>query len=262
MYEELRLEKGIRHITIMVPGYARTFHNQVHQFMKKVQQVYADAYSEEGAFITFAWSDQAMPLFYYKGKRAANRAANDFSIFQHMLEDFLADSAWFASHPGEVHFNLVCISMGGQMLKRYLVNRGRQGIEPVPVYSRTLFLVSDASDDSFQEGRGLDRLLQVSDSILVVVNRRDGLLRASLWANMETRLGLSGPRNLECLPDRVVVWDVTRLISWKDLGTLGHCYFFRNPVMVDSLAHLLTGQSLEIGEASGTGGPGCGRDIP
>ncbi len=244
IYEELRIKQGIRNISFLVPGYARTFHNQVYQFMHKLQRQYSDSLGANAAFVTFAWGDQAMPLFYYKAKRAANRAANDFAIFQHMLEEFLSDSAYFETHPRDVNFNLVCMSMGGQMLKRYLIKRQQQGIGLDPVYHWTVLLVSDASDDSFQEGKGLDDLHLLSDSVLVVVNRRDGPLRASLWANMESRLGLTGPRDLETLPDNVVVWDVTRFISWEDAGTMGHCYFFRNQAMADSLGQLLSGSEV------------------
>jgi len=128
IYENLRIQKGITDYVFVVPGYAKTFKQQLNDFMHRLQQSYADSLSAHTAIITFAWGDQSVGQFYYKGKRSANRAANDFSIFQHMLEVFLADSAFFAENPNDLSIYLLCTSMGNQLLKRYLIKREKQGI--------------------------------------------------------------------------------------------------------------------------------------
>ena len=193
---------------------------------------------EHTVFITYAWGTQAVPQFYYKAKRSANRAANDFAIFQHLLEDFLTDTAFFDQYSEDVHLNLICMSMGNQLLKRYMIKREKQGVDFVPVYDWTVFIGSDAGNDSFEEGKGFDNLELMSDSVLILVNRRDGPLRMSQWMNARTRMGLSGPRNLEMLPDNVRIWDITNLISWNDLPAMGHDYFLRNQELRDSLLNM------------------------
>ncbi|MEN8158209.1 MAG: alpha/beta hydrolase [Bacteroidota bacterium] len=238
VYEDLRIDRGIRNINFIVPGYAKTFENQVYSYMYRLQKYYADTLQENTVFITFAWGDQATPMFYYKGKRSANRAANDFAIFQHMLEDFLSDSAYFATHPDDVRFKLVCMSMGNQLLKRYMIKREQQDIDFYPTYDWTVFIGSDASNDSFEEGKGFDDLHLMSDSVLILVNRKDGPLRMSQWMNTKTRMGLSGPRDMDEVPGNVVVKDITGLISWEDLPAMGHDYFLRNHVLRDSLIHV------------------------
>lgn len=228
VYDNLRIDKGITDFVFIIPGYAKTFKKQRTDFMYRLQKSYADTLSEKTAIITFAWGDQSTGQFYYKGKRSANRAANDFAIFQHMLEDFLADSAFFANHPNDLEFFLMCTSMGNQLLKRYLIKREKQGIDLVPVYDKMVFIGSDAGIDSFEEGKGFHNLMQMTDSVTVIVNRRDWPLTMSQYMNMKLRMGRGGISNLDELPPSVQVRDVTDVISWEDLPALGHDFLLRN----------------------------------
>ena len=65
VYEDMVLEKGIRHFEIMIPGYAKTFSNQRYDFMKRLKEVYADTLSYKVAFITYAWADEWRPAKYH-----------------------------------------------------------------------------------------------------------------------------------------------------------------------------------------------------
>lgn len=228
VYENLRMEKGIKKFVFVIPGYGKTFNKQLNDFMYRLQKVYADTLSEHTAIITFAWGDQAVSPFYYKGKRSANRAANDFSIFQHMLEDFINDSIFFASRPKDISLNMLCTSMGNQLLKRYLIKREKQGIDLVPVYDKIAFIGSDAGVDSFEEGKGFYNLTQMTDSVYVYVNRRDLPLAVSQFMNLKLRMGRAGVTNHSELPASVKVIDVTKVISWEDLPAMGHDYLLRN----------------------------------
>ena len=228
VYNSLRIDKGIKNFVFVIPGYGKTFEKQLNDFMFRLQRVYADTLSEKTAIITFAWGDQAVSPFYYKGKRSANRAANDFSIFQHMLEDFLADSAFFAHNPNDLSLNLICTSMGNQLLKRYLIKREKQGIDLVPVYDIISFIGSDAGIDSFEKGKGFHNLTEMTDSVFVYVNRKDFPLIMSQYLNMKLRMGRAGVTNLHELPPSVLVFDITNVISWEDLPAMGHDYLLRN----------------------------------
>ena len=228
IYDALRINKGIKNFIFVIPGYGKTFEKQLTDFMFRLQKVYADTLSEKTAIITFAWGDQAVSPFYYKGKRSANRAANDFSIFQHMLEEFLADSAFFAHNPNDLSLNLICTSMGNQLLKRYLIKREKQGIDLVPVYDIISFIGSDAGIDSFEKEKGFHNLTEMTDSVFVYVNRKDFPLIMSQYLNMKLRMGRAGVTNLDELPGTVTVIDLTNVISWEDLPAMGHDYLLRN----------------------------------
>jgi len=118
--------------------------------------------------------------------------------------------------------------MGNQLLKRYLIKREKQGIDLVPVYHKTAFIGSDAGNDSFKEGKGFDKLTQMSDSVFIYVNRRDWPLTMSQYLNMKLRMGRAGVTNLNELPPSVQVIDLTHVISWEDLPAMGHDYLLRN----------------------------------
>lgn len=237
IYDNLVVKRGIRSLLFVVPGYGKTFDKQVNDFMFRLDKNYMDTLGETLAIIMFAWGDQSVAPFYYKGRRAAGRAANDFSIYQHMLEDFLADTAYIAAHPAPVSYSLMCTSMGNQVLKKYLKRRETQGIDLVPVYDRLIMIGSDASCDSFEEGNGFDHITDMTDQVLIVINRKDGPLTMSEHMNMKNRLGKAGPTNLNELPENIRIWDITDMIAWEDIPALGHDYLLRNHAMRDTLLH-------------------------
>jgi len=236
VYEDLRINQGIRNFVFIIPGHAKTFDKQINDYMFRLQHNYADSLKST-AFITFAWGSESLAPLYYRGQRASDRSANDFSIFEHMLESFLADSAFWKEHPFDISLKLICTSMGNELLRLYLIKREMQGIPLVPVYDRIILIGSDAPANSFDRGEGFDHLLDMGKSVLILVNRRDGPLTMSLYMNLEGRLGLLGPTNITKLPDEIVVREVTHLISKADLSTLGHDYFLRNQVLMDYILH-------------------------
>lgn len=236
VYQDLRINNGIRNFVFIIPGHAKTFSSQLHDYMFRLQREYADSL-KSSAFITFAWSSESIGPLYYRGQRAADRCSNDFSIFQHMLESFLADSAFWQLYPRDISIKLVCTSMGNELLKRYLIKREMQGIPLVKAYDRIIFIGSDTSADSFKRKEGFHNILEMTESVLVLVNRKDGPLTLSQFMNLEPRMGRTGPFNWDKLPEEIVVRDVTNLISREDLPALGHDYFLRNKVLMDYILH-------------------------
>jgi hypothetical protein len=237
VYRDLRIENGIKNFVFIIPGHSKTFDKQLEDYMFRVQRSYADSLVS-AAFITFAWSSESIGPLYWRGQRAADASSNDFSIFQHMLETFITDSAFWEKNPKDISIKLICTSMGNELLRRYLIKREYQGIPLVPVYDRIILIGSDAPADAFRKGEGFDHLLEMcNNGILVLVNRRDGPLTLSQFMNLEGRMGRSGPINWSTLPEEIVVRDVTHLISREDLGALGHDYFLRNSTLMDFILH-------------------------
>lgn len=229
VYEDLHLRRGIHNIVFVIPGYGKSFKKQVNDFMFRLQETYYDSLKGSAAMILFAWGDQSFAPFYYKGKRSANRAANDFAIFQQLFESFQNDSAYFADKPNDISYSLLCTSMGNQLLKRYLLKREKQGIELVKSYDRVVMVGSDAGCDSFEEGKGFHNITAMTDDVIILVNRTDGPLSISKYMNMKNRLGQAGPTNWEELSDSIQILDVSKLIDWNDLPAMGHDYLLRNP---------------------------------
>jgi len=227
IYADLRLKQGIRNFVIVIPGKRKTLQDQLNSYMFRLQRAFADS-SARTAFITFAWGAQTEDPFFYKAERSAGNAADDFSIFQNMMESFLTDSIFFNTNPDDISFKLVCLSMGNELFKSYLINREKQEIDLKPVYKRVVFIRSDVSADSFEEGGGFHHLTQMADSVLILVNSMDGPKEKSKQLNPNGRLGHLGPTNLNDLPECIMVKDMTNIISRKELSEMGDEYFIRN----------------------------------
>ncbi len=236
VYQDLRIRNGIRNFVFVIPGHGKTLKKQLEDYMLRLQQNYADSLRST-AFITFAWSSESIGPLYYRGQRAADRSSNDFSIFQHMLESFLADSAFWQKHPADLSIKLICTSMGNELLRRYLIKREMQGIPLVKAYDRIILIGSDVPTDAFKKGEGFHNLLGMTETLLILVNSKDGPLTLSQWMNLEGRMGKMGPSNWLKLPEEIVVRDVTHLIAREDLPALGHDYFLRNKVLMDYILH-------------------------
>lgn len=230
VYQDLRINNGIRNFVFIIPGHGKTLDKQLNDYMYRLQREYADSLKHT-AFITFAWSSESIGPLYYRGQRAADHSSNDFAIFQNLLESFLTDTLFWEENTKDISIKLVCTSMGNELLKRYLIKREMQGIPLIPVYERIILIGSDVSADSFKRNEGFDDLLEMTEYVLVLVNRRDGPLTLSQVMNLEGRLGKAGPVNRTKLPKQIVVRDITNLIAWEDLPALGHDYFLRNQVL-------------------------------
>jgi len=229
IYEDLRINKGIKHISITIPGYSHTFKDQVNTFMRRVKENFGDSVQNKAAFILYAWGDEWRPYRYYRAKGSAQRGANDFAIFQHMLEDFLSDSVYFSTHPKDFSIYLTCTSMGNQLLKKYLLERERQGIPLMKVYKTILFIGSDASWDSFEPGKGFHNIGELCDTVRVVWHDKDIPLKMSKTVNVKRRMGLYGPRDPENLPGYITIHNIGDLITDGDKAGGYHDYTLSNP---------------------------------
>lgn len=232
-------EKGIKRFYIIVPGYSKTFDKQVHDYMYRIKKIYTDSIKAHTVAVTFAWGNEWRAPLYYRAKRSARKAAHDFAIFQHLLEDFLADSAYHHESGLDFEINLLCSSMGNQLFKQYLFQREKAGVDLVKVYNHISFFGSDASWDSFEEGKGFDRIDLMTDSVAVYVNSRDTPLRLSQILNPKPRMGLTGPKHPGKLPPFVEVINITPFISKEDIPGLGHDYLLSNPILRESILNTL-----------------------
>lgn len=231
---DIRNNRGITRFYFVIPGYAKTFESQVYDFMYRLKTQYGDALINSTAINMFAWGDEWRSYRYYAAKQSARRAANDFAIFQHLLDELMSDTAYIRKYLNDIEVNLLCTSMGNQLLKKYLQEREKQGIPLVKTYNNVTFIGSDAAWDSFEKGKGFDHIDQLADSVRVFVNYRDGPLHFSQRLNPKPRMGLMGPKNPETLPDFIRIYLVTRVVGKEDLPAMGHDYLLRNPVVLES----------------------------
>ncbi|MCK4854954.1 MAG: alpha/beta hydrolase [Bacteroidales bacterium] len=235
IYENLVVKKGIRHFEIVIPGYAKTFSDQRQNFMKGLKDGYQDKMLKDVAIITYTWADEWRAYKYHKAKQSAEEGAVDYFLFHHLLSSMMRDTSFINNMPHKFTVGLLCTSMGNELLKRFILKVDEKGIELHKTYNHILMVGSDASWDSFEEGKGFDRIDRFTNSVYVVMNRKDGPLIMSQAFNMKKRLGRHGPRRPWELPDYVQVYDITGQLILKDLAKLNHDYLLRNPYFQDIL---------------------------
>ena len=141
--------------------------------------------------------------------------------------------------------------MANELFRWYLLQRERQDIPLVKTYSSILFVGSVAPRDVFEEGKEFHNLGQMADTVRVVVNSKDILLKMSSVAHLKNRIGNKGPKNPDQLPDFVKVYDIKSIINHlkrRGIGILISDHNVRETLgACDSAYILVEGQVLESG---------------
>lgn len=236
-YELQRLDRGIKNFYFIVGGYGKTFNKQVGSYMKRIKSTYSDSLFNKAAIIVFAWGDEDHAYRYYNGVRASKRGAADFSIFQHMLDEFISDTTYFETHPNDLTINIVFSSMGNYLFKEYLEERKRQNIPLIKTYHRITLLGSVTSRHSLEKGNEFYDLDQMTDSLDVYVNRKDALLFMSGIMHLSSRLGRKGPKDDELVPKFINIRRISDEITMDDLPGLGHDYLLTNDQIQHEILH-------------------------
>lgn len=234
-YNFHRLERGIKNFYIVVGGYGKSFDKQIHSYTKRLKKTYGDSLFNSAVIDVFAWGTEDKAYKYYNAVRKSKNGANDFAIYQHMLDEFMSDEEFWKTNPKDIKFTILFSSMGNNMFKEYLEERARQKIPLVKTYSRILFVGSVAPRNSFEKGHAFHNLHEMADTVDVFMNSKDILLKLSSAAHLKNRIGNKGPKNPDELPDYINLIDIKGIITIKDMAGLGHDYILTNPILQDEL---------------------------
>ncbi|MFV0592442.1 MAG: hypothetical protein ACK5M7_13730 [Draconibacterium sp.] len=235
IYEYHVLQRGVKNFYIVVGGYGKSFEKQVNSYMKRMKAVYGDSLLNSAVVSVFAWGTEDHAYRYYNGLRASKRGASDFAIFQHMLDEFVSDTAYFKTHTADLTISILFSSMANELFRQYIINREKQGIPLVKTYHNITFVGSVAPRNVFEEGQPFHNLDQMADEVYLAVNSKDILLKMSSLAHLKNRIGNSGPKHPDLVPDFVKVFDLRGLITKDDMKRMGHDYVLTNPVVQDEL---------------------------
>jgi hypothetical protein len=78
----------------------------------------------------------------------------------------------------------------------------------------------------------------MADTVRLIVNSKDILLKMSSIAHFKNRIGNKGPKNPDNLPDFVRVHNIRNVINKDDMKRMGHDYVLTNPVVQDALLEM------------------------
>ena len=87
---------------------------------------------------------------------------------------------------------------------------------------------SDAAWDSFEAGKGFDRIDRLTDTVYLTMNRKDNPLIFSQVLNFKKRLGRHGPRKPWKAPAFLKTYDITGKLTFADMKGFNHDYLLRN----------------------------------
>ncbi|WP_297093666.1 hypothetical protein [uncultured Draconibacterium sp.] len=238
IYDYNRIQKGIKNFYIVVGGYGKTFDKQIHEYMHRLKTNYGDSLFHQASITVFAWGTEDKVYKYYSALRVSKRGAADFAIFQHMLDEFMGDTEFWEIHPKDITISILFSSMANEMFRSYILERDKQNIPLVKTYNSIVFVGSVAPRNVFEEGKAFHNLGEMADSVRLVVNSKDILLKMSSLAHLKNRIGNKGPKNPDELPDFVKMSNIKSLITKEDMKRMGHDYVLTNPVVQDALLEM------------------------
>lgn len=235
LYNYYRLECGIKSVQIIVGGYGKNFRKQVHSYIKRIKATYGDTLFNNAIISVFAWGNEDDVHQYFHALRASKNGAADFAIFQHMLDEYMSDSVFWANNSKDFEIDISFSSIGNKLFLEYMERREQQGIPLVKTYNDITFLGSVAPRNAFEEGKAFNKLNQMADTVHVISNSRDVLLKVSSVAQLKSQMGIKGPKDEENLPGYIKVYHVEDMMTKEDMSKLGHDYFLTNKVLQDSI---------------------------
>ncbi|WP_167607817.1 hypothetical protein [Maribellus sediminis] len=238
IYEYNRLQRGIKNFYIVVGGYGKNFDRQISYYMQRLKQNYGDSLFHKASISVFAWGTEDKAYRYYHALKVSKRGAADFAIFQHMLDEFMSDTEYWGTHPKDIKISILFSSMANELFRTYILEREKQNIPLVKTYNSAIFVGSVAPRDVFEEGEPFHNLDQMVDTVRLIVNSKDVLLKMSSVAHLKNRIGNKGPKDPDKLPGFVKVSNIKGIITKDDMKRMGHDYVLTNPVVQDALLEM------------------------
>lgn len=238
IYEYNRIKRGIKNFYIIVGGYGKSFDKQVNEYMRRLKTNYGDSLFNKASISVFAWGTEDKVYKYYNALRVSKRGAADFAIFQHMLDEFMSDTEYWGTHPKDITISILFSSMANELFRSYILEREKDNIPLVKTYNSIIFVGSVAPRDVFEEGKAFHNLDQMADTVRLIVNSKDILLKMSSVAHLKNRIGNKGPKDPDNLPDFVSLSNIKGIITKEDMKRMGHDYVLTNPVVQDALLEM------------------------
>jgi esterase/lipase superfamily enzyme len=115
--------------------------------------------------------------------------------------------------------HLIAHSMGNWALRHALQHIQEQSPRgPTAVFDQAVLAAADEDADAFESDMKLRYLSQLSRRITVYINFQDIVLHVSDWTKGNPdRIGKSGPRNPERVPNNVTVVNCSKVITQKEI---------------------------------------------
>lgn len=243
LFREIRqdMKARSRDSIILIHGFNVTFKDAVESaatLKTRLEQLSNQQYQPN--IFVFSWPSNGK-LFEYKDDRHDAQASGyAFARGLEKLTRFLRDAS--EGEPCQQRVNLIAHSMGNYVLRHALQETQKiSGTRTLPrLFDNLILTAADEDNDAFEHEYKLARLPEIGKQITVYFNTEDQALMVSdITKGNPDRLGQGGPRLPRQLPYKVVLVDVSDLVS-----TLKeHSYHVTNDHVVKDAIAVLQGQS-------------------
>lgn len=228
---------------ILIHGFNVTFKDAIEsaaQLQTRLAQLSDQQYTPN--IFVFSWPSNGQ-LFEYKDDRHdAQTSGYAFARGLEKLTRFLRSTS--EGEACQQRVNLIAHSMGNYVLRHALQETQKiSGSRTLPrLFDNIILTAADEDNDAFEHEHKLARLPELGKQVTVYFNTEDqALMISDATKGNPDRLGQSGPSQPRQLPYKVVLVDVSDLVS-----TLKeHSYHVTNDAVVRDVIAVLQGQSPE-----------------
>ncbi|MFG1376521.1 alpha/beta hydrolase [Xanthobacter autotrophicus] len=220
---------------VLLHGFAATFTDG----LSRAAQI-CDAYGGNEVFV-FSWPTRGkVNLGDYRSDQTTSEQSS--AAVADALTKLLA---FLQGNPTRPRLQLVAHSMGARALRfalQAILTRHPELLKST-VFEHTLLMASDEDDDGLADEARMAPLVRLSKHIEVYHSGGDLALALSQIINGRPRIGLSGPRQMPALPDRITsinASDVGRTQDDAGKSHFGHQYYRLSPRVISDVVHVLS----------------------
>lgn len=220
---------------VLLHGFAASFIDS----MSRAAQI-CDAYGSKEVFV-FSWPTRGkVDLADYRADQdSSERSSAAVADALTRLLEFLH------SAPIRARLQLVAHSMGTRALRFALqaVRQRHPELLNTSVFEHAFLMASDEDDDGLADEERLGPLLALSKHVEVYHSGADLAVAVSQIVNLHPRLGLTGPRDMARLPDKVTAVNASAVGQTLDDdgggSHFGHQYYRLSQRVISDVVHVL-----------------------
>ncbi len=200
--------------------------------------------------VLFTWPARSNLLKYRDDARDARISGyalgRGFKLFHDFLiEKFGQDPSNPKNEPCDCSIHLMVHSMGNQVLEAMLQWLYRRESTRIPsLFNEVVLVGADIDYDALEEPKPLYHLIDICQRVHVYYHNRDLALQVSKRTkNAFNRLGLTGTKKKDRLPDNVLEKDVSQTNEDKGLmeKIVNHWYYYNTQEVVSDIVGVLNG---------------------
>jgi len=247
LYSEMAENSEKNDTLLFIHGFACGYKCLIDNLMHLYESYVNNPDSNISRIAAFSWPSNNSLTQYPKDKADAGFAGVALARgYQKLIQFF---SQYFKDGENErcgSNLHLLCHSMGNQVFESMVKNILDAATPYGQVFKEIILAAPDISNDVFEKGKPLSRILDFGERVHVYMHKKDKALVVShLTKNFKARLGKTGPSNPFSLPPNVNIVDASEIKDQESTKEklVDHWYYKRSDVIIKDISEVLNGQN-------------------